>query len=207
MPLIQTITARTGLLAATLLSFALPMTAQSAPHATFSTTYCHPTAGFCFRYPPLWTILGEVFAGNGVAVAPQQKADRALWDVITVAMVAPSSENATTALDTVIEHATTAMRDSMQGFETLQRQDRTVDQNPAQMLKTRYHDTATAHDWIEELYFIQGPQNEVYSVSLKCAPDHLTRLEPALKRVLDTWKLADEEPPSSLATPIEKAPR
>lgn len=199
--------AQAVLLAAALMSFAPALTAQNAAaHAPLSTKYCHPTAGFCFRYPSLWTMLGEVFDGNGVVVAPAQKEDRALWDVITVALVSSSSDNAPAALNEIIEHATAAMRDTTQAFETLQRQDRTVDQYPAQMLKTRYRENASGHDWVEELVFIQGPQNEVYSVSLKCAPGHLARMEPGLKRVLDTWKLEDEEPPSSLATPVEKAP-
>lgn len=197
-----------AVLFATALMSAPVLTGQAAkaPHAPLSTKYCHPTAGFCFRYPSWWTLLGEVFDGNGVVVAPQQKEEQALWDVITVAMVAPSSENSTAAMDGVIEHATAAMRDATQDFETLQRQDRTVDQNPAQMLKTRYRENAGARDWVEELVFIQGPQNEVYSVSLKCAPDHLARLEPVLKQVLATWKLQAEEPPSSSATPLERAP-
>ena len=41
---------------------------------------------------------------------------------------------------------------------------------PAEMLKARYRDKATGRDWIEELVFIEGPDNEIYSVALKCAP-------------------------------------
>ena len=64
----------------------LPMPAQTAApaHKTASAkTYCQPGGGFCFRYPATWMMLGEVFAGNGVVVAPQQKEDRSLWDEVT----------------------------------------------------------------------------------------------------------------------------
>ena len=70
------------------------------------------------------------------------------------------------------------MREGGQAFETLQRQQRTVDHKPAQMLKVRYHEKATGRDWIEEMVFIEGPESEIYSVALKCAPENLARLEP-----------------------------
>jgi hypothetical protein len=142
-----------------------------------------------------------VFNGNGVVIAPEQKGDRALWDAITVALVAPSSESSD-ALNNVIEHTTAAMHEAGQNFETLQRRELTVDHDPAQMLKTRYRENSTGHDWIEELVFIQGAENEIYSVALRCAPEHLTRLEPALKEVLASWSVPEPQP----QTPAESAP-
>src|SRR5271157_2734691 len=55
-------------------------------------SYCQPDGGFCFKYPSSWSLLGEVFEGNGGVVASQQKDDRALWDASTVAMVVPPPE-------------------------------------------------------------------------------------------------------------------
>ncbi len=141
-------------------------------------------------------MLGEVFGGNGVVVAPEQKGERALWDAITVALVAPGSDGENTegaapqksiTLNGVIDRATAAMREAGQNFETLQRRELTVAGNPAQMLKVRYRENASGRDWIEELVFIQGSEGEIYSVALKCAPEHLARLEPALKQVLASW--------------------
>ena len=149
-------------------------------------------------------MLGEVFNGNGVVIAPEQKEDRALWDVITVAMVAPSSDSGGATLDGVIERTTAAMREAGQNFETLQRQTRSVDGGSAQLLKARYREDKTGRDWVEELVFIQGPQNEVYSVGLKCAPDHVAKLEPVLNRVLASWKSADESANPNLQ--LDKAP-
>ncbi len=40
--------------------------------------YCQRDGGFCFKYPSSWTMLGEVFDGNGVVIAPPQKLDKLL---------------------------------------------------------------------------------------------------------------------------------
>jgi len=193
----------------TLAQPAAPQTSHSTvkPAAPWK-RYCHPSVGFCFRYPSSWMMLGEVFGGKGVVVAPEQKGDRALWDAITVAVIAPPAgdggqTNART-LDGVIEQATSAMREAGQNLQTLQRQQQTVDGNPAQMLKTRYRENSTGRDWIEELVFIQGPENEIYSVALKCAPEHLVRLEPVLKGLLGSWRLPQPaEPATDPATPAK----
>ncbi len=162
--------------------------------------YCQPEGGFCFKYPSSWSMLGEVFDGNGVVVAPPQKEDRALWDAITVALVVPppQGDEEPLGLNGVIDRATSGLRESGQNFETLQRQERTVDHQPAQMLKTRYREKSSGRDWIEEMIFIEGPDNEIYSVALKCSPQSVVRLEPALKGVLAGWTLPESAagPPS-----------
>lgn len=173
--------------------------------------YCQPSAGFCFKYPPAWTTLGEVFDGNGVVIAPPQKEDRALWYEITLAMVAPSPEGDEEGpgLNGIIEQAMAAMREAGQNFVTLQRQERTVDHKPAQMLKAKYREKTTGHDWVEEMIFIQGPENEIYSVALKCAPQDLARLEPVLSEVLKSWTQPQPEPPAGdddESAPAQPAP-
>ncbi len=179
----------------------------STPHRALPPkNYCHPNAGFCFSYPNSWTMLGDVFDGNGVVVAPEQKEDRALWDEITVALMAtPRGDGAGPSLNGIIEQAAAAMREAGQNFETLQRRELTVDHSPAQMLKAHYRENSTSREWIEELVFIQGPEDEIYSVALKCAPEHLSRLEPALKEVLASWSVPEPEPPAADA-PADEAP-
>lgn len=160
--------------------------------------YCQPDGGFCFKYPGSWTMLGEIYDGDGVVVAPPQKLDKALWDEITVALITPLPEGdeEPVSLDVMIEQASKNMRESGQAFETLQRQQRTVDHKPAQMLKVRYREKATVRDWVEEMVFIQGPDGEIYSVALKCLPENLARLEPVFAGVLETWVLPEPEPPA-----------
>lgn len=171
---------------------------SAAPTHTAAPTkkYCHPNDGFCFRYPGTWSMLGEVFAGNGVVVAPPQKEDRALWDAITIALVvpAPEGDEEGPGLNGIVEQSSTAMREAGQNFVTLQRQERTVDHKPAQLLKVQYKEKDSGRDWIEELVFIEGPENEIYSVALKCAPQNVTKLEPAFAEVLRSWTLPEAEP-------------
>ena len=170
---------------------------QTAPHkAVTRKRYCQPEIGFCFRYPNTWMMLGEVFGGNGVVVAPEQKEDRALWDAITVALVAPPPEGDEEGpgLNGIVTQATDSMREAGQNFVTLQRQDRTVDYKPAQLLKVQYQEKASGRNWIEELVFIEGPENEIYSVALKCAPQNVAKLEPAFAEVLRSWVLPQAGP-------------
>ncbi len=84
-----------------------------------------------------------------------------MWDEITVALILPPAEGdeEPPSLDGVIEQASKSMREGGQSFETLQRQQRTVDHKPAQMLKVRYHEKATDRDWVEEMVFIRGPRS------------------------------------------------
>jgi len=190
-----------SLLVAVALSFsgiAVSQTSSSAPTRKPAAwkRHCQPNGGFCFKYPSSWTMLGEIFDGNGVVVAPPQKQGRALWDTITVALVVPPPEGdeEPLGLNGVIEQATSGLREGGQDFQTLQRQQRTIDQKPAQMLKVRYREKASAHEWVEEMVFIEGPENEIYSVALKCSPQNLARLEPALTGVLASWTLPAPAP-------------
>ncbi len=170
-------------------------------------SYCQPDGGFCFKYPGSWTVLGQVFDGNGVVIAPSQKLDRALWDEITVALILPPSQGdeEPVSLDGLIEEASQNMREAGQNFETLQRQQRTVDHKPAQMLKVRYHEKATDRDWIEQMVFIQGPDGEMYSVALKCSPENLAHLEPTFAGVLESWVLPEPEPPAEAGDAPQQA--
>jgi hypothetical protein len=88
----------------------------------------------------------------------------------------------------------------------MQRQVRTVDSKPAQLLTVRYQEKATSRTWVEKLAFIAGPNGEIYSVALKCAPESLTRLEPVLSSVLQSWKLPEPVPQAEPA-PDEGAPK
>jgi hypothetical protein len=161
-------------------------------------SYCQPDFGFCFKYPSTWSELGQVFDGNGVVVAPSQKLDKTLWDEITVALILPPAvgDEEQVTLDGLIEQASKSIREGGQNFETLQRQQRTVNHKPAQLLKVRYHETATDHDWIEEMVFIQGPDGEMYSIALKCSPENLARREPVFASVVESWTLPEPEPPA-----------
>jgi hypothetical protein len=160
--------------------------------------YCQPGGGFCFRYPASWSVLGEVFDGKGVVIAPAQKQEREHWDEVTVALVVPPSQSAGDAvtIDQLIEQAASGVRESGQNFETLERQRRRVDGKPAQMVKLHYVDKADGQEWIEELVFVEGPDAEIYSVTLKCAPASTSKIEPPFMRIVDSWTLPVPQPPA-----------
>src|SRR6516164_7012264 len=126
-----------GLLALILaLGFISAATAQTGAKPTAKAAawkeYCHPDYGFCFKYPSSWASLGPIFDGNGIVVAPPQKQDRALWDEVTVALMIPPPEGdeEPMTVDQAIEKAVSSVRESGQNFDTVQRQQHTVDGNP-----------------------------------------------------------------------------
>ena len=160
-------------------------------------SYCHPVYSFCFKYPAGWTMLGDVYNGAGVVVAPPQKQERELWGSVTVALVvpAPQGNDEPVTIGEAIGQAVAGVRRSGQSFETEQRQQRTVNGNPAEMVKLHYVEQASGHDWTEELVFIEGPEAEIYSVALKSTTASLPRIEPQFARIVDSWYLPSAEPP------------
>jgi hypothetical protein len=160
-------------------------------------SYCHPQYGFCFKYPAGWTMLGEVFDGAGVVVAPPQKQERELWDAVTVALVIPPPQGVAepVTIDDAIAQSVAGVRQSGQSFVTEQRQQRTVNGNPAEMVKLHYVEKVNGRAWTEELVFIEGPEWEIYSVALKTATATLPRMEPQFARIVDSWRLPLVGPP------------
>lgn len=185
---------------------AIAQTAAPAHPAHPWKHYCQPNGGFCFKYPPTWKMLGEIYDGNGVVIAPEQKGEQPLWDEVTVAMVAPPSEDGGMGLNGIIDEAAKGMRAAGQDFQTLRRQESTVDAKPSELLKAQYREKSTGRDWIEELVFIQGPDNEIYSVALKTSPPNAVRLELVFTEILRTWMLPEPEPPATVDEPSTSQP-
>ena len=198
-------------LALGLVPAALAQTISKPTHKTIPwQEYCRGEERYCFKYPPSWSMLGEIYDGNGVAVAPPQKEDRAVWDAVIVALVIPPPKGAErpVTVDQAIERAVSSVRESGQNFETLQRQRRTVDDKPAELVKLRYIEKSSGREWIEELVFVEGPESEIYSVALKCAPASLVRMEPLFTRIVDSWNLPETElPPTGGEKPSPQSTR
>ncbi len=104
--------------------------------------------------------------GNGIVVAPTQTQSREDWDEVTVALVvpAPQADEAPVSIDQAIARAVSRVREGGQDLETVQRQQRRVDDKPAELMKVRYTDKNSGQQWVEELVFIEGPDSEIYSV-------------------------------------------
>jgi hypothetical protein len=158
--------------------------------------YCQAQGGFCFRYPSAWEMLGEIFDGNGVVVAPPQTQAREDWDEVTVALVvrAPRDGETPVTIDQAIASAVARVRESGQDLETEQRQQRRVDDKPAELVKVRYTDKNSGRQWVEELVFIEGPGWEIYFVGLKCTPASQARMESQFSRIVESWTLPEATP-------------
>lgn len=186
---------RTAQIVSVVASLALTSFGQSSARTPSTPTkrFCQQIDGFCFTYPASWLILSEYDAG--VIVAPQQSLDPTLWDEVTVAtIVAPTVENQPAmSIDQVIETAMTNMKASGHDAATLQRQERTVAGLPAQIIRIRYHDEPSGRDWIEQLVFIEGTDQQIYSIALKGQPGTISRLEPAFDAMVGSWKLHSGE--------------
>src|SRR3974390_47091 len=186
---------------AVLLVLTTLVAAQTAPKPAAKVvpwkSYCHPTHEFCFKYPAAWNMLGEVFDGNGVVVAPTQKQARELWDEVTVALVipAPEGDEEPVTVAEAIAQAVSSVRKSGQSCETLHPQRGPVTGKPAELVKLHYTQQGTAREWVEELVFIEGADSEIYSVALKTAPATLTTMDPLFQRMVDSWKLPEAVPP------------
>lgn len=193
-------------------SITLSCFAQSStkPHSSPSTPtkrFCQIGGGFCFSYPASWSELGEAF-GNGVVIAPRQPTDQSLWNVVTAATVAPPPDEGQsgTSIDDVIGKALSNMQATGHNPATLQRQERMTAGLPSQAIKVRYRDNETGRDWVEQLVFIEGPDQEIYSLSLKAQPADVAKLEPAFDSILRSWHLQTGEDASG-RLPASAAPK
>ena len=197
----------------TLLAGATLLSAQAAAAPAPAKAYCHPIHEFCFKYPATWSLLGSVLDGHGVVVAPPQKQEQAAWNLITVALVVPplDEDEDPISLDEAIAQAVSAVRKSGQSFETLQRQQRTVNGKPAQMVKVHYVENGSGREWIEQLVFIAGPHSEIYSLVLKSSVASLARMDPPFQRIIASWHLqaagGTPDQPGAPAEPKSTAPK
>jgi hypothetical protein len=157
--------------------------------------YCNPDAGFCFDYPKDWEMMGEVFEGDGVVVAPTQQIQRQYWNQITVAALPSADEDREESdvpadLDETLRRLLDTMKEGTKTFETQQRRTEMVDELPAQFMKVHYIEQGEkGREWIEEITFIQSPDNVIYSVALKSAPSAVTQLEPAYKAIVNSFQV------------------
>jgi hypothetical protein len=157
--------------------------------------YCNPDVGFCFDYPKDWEMMGEVFEGDGVVVAPIQEGERTYWNQVTVAAL-PSAEDDPEAsdipadLDETLQRMLDTMKQGTKTFETQQRKSETVDELPAQFMKVHYlEEGQKGREWIEELTFVQGPDNVIYSIALKSSPEMVAQLEPAYRAIVKSFQV------------------
>ncbi len=171
-------------------------------------TYCSEEAAYCISYPPDWNVVGDVFEGNGVVMAPPQEGkDKSQWDAVTSSVsYIPETEGNEDA-PTFDDVLSAAMKDLPgKNVQTLQRTELTLVKRPAELVKLQYEDSQTNKAWIEEIVFIDDG-DAIYSTALRVVPEDLEKLEPVFRTIVATWRPSEEAPavPAPPAAPKKPA--
>jgi hypothetical protein len=57
-------------------------------------------------------------------------------------------------------------------------------------MKVRYlEEGQKGREWIEELTFVQGPDNVIYSIALKSSPEMVAQLEPSYRAIVKSFQV------------------
>ncbi len=181
-------------------------------------TYCSEEAAYCIAYPPDWDVVGDVFEGTGIVIAPPQPAkDKAMWDAITASVSdLPTPENDTgkepPSFDEVISVALSHLPGKQ--VQTLQRSSMTIHNRDAELVKVQYLDPGNDKAWVEEIVFIDD-QEAIYSIALRAVPEDVDGLEAAFKKVVASWRPIEAPPavppapksPANATPPVNPAPK
>ncbi len=171
-------------------------------------TYCSEEAAYCIAYPPDWDVVGDVFEGTGIVIAPPQPGkDRADWDAITASVSdLPTPESNTAkeppSFDEVISVALSHLPGKQ--VQTLQRTSLTVHDRDAELVKVQYLDAGTNKPWVEEIVFIDD-QEAIYSIALRAVPEDVEGLEAAFKKVVASWRPSEAPPAVPPSSPAPKS--
>lgn len=172
-------------------------------------TYCSEEAAYCISYPPTWDVVGDVFEGKGVVIAPpQDNKPKSEWDEITASATDLPEEEPGQERPSFDEVITVALQDVPgKNLETLQRTELTLHKRPAQLVKVKYTDPETKKDWIEEIVFIDD-EAAIYSIALRAVPNDIPELEEVFRTIISTWRPSEAPPavPAPSAKPETKKP-
>lgn len=167
-------------------------------------TYCSEEGAYCIGYPPDWNVLGDVFEGTGVVMAPPQEGkDKSQWDQVTSSVsYVPETEGDQDAptFDDVLSAAMKQLPGK--NVQTMQRTETVLVKRPAQLVKLQYDDPDTKKTWVEEIVFIDDG-DAIYSTALRAVPEDLEKLEPIFKTIVATWRPSEEAP----AVPAPSTPK
>lgn len=170
-------------------------------------TYCSEEGAYCVSYPPTWDIMGDVFEGRGMVVAPTQNGkEKSMWNEITASVTDLPEEVAGKERPSFDEIISIALHDLPgEHVETLQRTEMELHQRPAELVKVKYVDPETKKPWIEEIVFIDD-EEAIYSVALRAVPEDVPKLEDTFRTIVSTWR-PSEAPPAVPAPPSRPAPK
>ena len=157
-------------------------------------TYCSEEGAYCISYPPDWNVVGDVFEGTGIVMAPPQNGkDKSEWNEVTssVANIPQVEGKEPPTFDEILS---VALKDLPgKNVQTLQRTELTLARRPAELVKVKYDDAKTNKPWVEEIVFIDD-EDVIYSTALRTVPEDLENLEPVFRTIVATWRPSEEAP-------------
>ena len=152
--------------------------------------YCNQDFGFCFNYPLDWKLLGEVYDGHGVAVAPQQTGDQSEWAQVTVAALDISAQEGKTppTVEDLVTSLLGKMASQAENMETVRRSEETLAARPAQVLQVRYDENGKR--WGETIVAMDGGNDRFYTVVFKAKVGDEAKYQKPVEGILKTFRLA-----------------
>ena len=162
----------------------------SAPTKAKDSNYCNQDLGFCFNYPLDWKLLGEVYDGHGVAIAPPQAGDEAEWAQVTVAAIEiPTQEGKTPpTVEDLVTSLLGKMASQAENMETVRRSEETLAGRPAQVLQVRYDENGNR--WGEIIVAMDGGNDTFYTVVFKAKASDEEKYQKPVEGILKTFRLA-----------------
>jgi hypothetical protein len=165
-------------------------TFAQAPAKNPAKPYCNHDLGYCFDYPANWKMLGDVYEGHGVTVAPPQPGDESQWAQVTVAaMDIPTPEGKTPpTVDDLVTALTGKMAEQTANMETVRRSQETLARHPAQLLQVRYDEDGKR--WGETIVAMDAGNGTFYTVVYKARVGEEAKYQTQVVAILRSFRLA-----------------
>jgi hypothetical protein len=177
--------------------------AKSHPAAALR-QQCAEALPLCVAVPAAWQRLGDLYDGLGFVVAePTKDAAQDTWPQISVAAIdAPPVKAGAPprSLDSMVELMLTP-DGSFRSAETEQRSHLLLNGADAEIIRVRLHGAEGQPDKIEELALIDGDEEMVFAIVLRCPPGDFARLDPIFQKLARSWQLKSDEPAPATHSP------
>lgn len=177
-------------LASLLVFSALTAAQTNPPIQKLTKPYCNHDLGYCFDYPASWKLLGEVYDGRGVTVAPSQAGDESQWAQVTVAAIeipTPEGKNPP-SVDDLVTTLIGKMAVQTTNMETVRRSQETLAHHPAQLLQVRYDEDGKR--WGETIIAMDGNNGSFYTVVYKAIASTEAKYQTKVEGILKSFRLA-----------------
>jgi hypothetical protein len=152
--------------------------------------YCNHDLGFCFNYPQDWKLLGEVYDGHGIVVAPPQQGPEADWAQVTVAAIEIPTQPGKTppTVEDLVTSLLGKMASQAENLQTVRRSEETLAHEPAQVLQVRYDENGQR--WAETIVAMDGGNDTFYTVVFKAQASAEPKYQKQVEGILKSFRLA-----------------